>query len=299
MFKSVLVIGSGLIAIKHISCLKKIYKNIKIKHVASRKFDQFINNSKPTLFDFIIICSPSSKHLKNIMTIEKNYKKKIVLVEKPLFTKYLKLKKLKNYYYVGYNLRHHPIITFIKKYLKHKKIYSVNVCCSSHLPNWRKNIDYKKSVSAQKKLGGGVLLELSHEIDYLNWILGPIKILNAVNTRVSDLKIDVDDFLNVTAKLNKKSFLNLNINFFSFIEKRSIIIDGKGFSFEADLINNTVKIFKNNKNNFILKKFRPINTYEIQIKNLVKRQFSTLCDINQALNVQKIISDIKVVANYN
>ena len=48
----------------------------------------------------------------------------------------------------------------------------MSINCSSFLPSWRKNIDYQSSVSAKKSLGGGVLLELSHEIDYLIWLIG-------------------------------------------------------------------------------------------------------------------------------
>ena len=74
-------------------------------------------------------------------------------------------KKLKNNYYVGYNLRFHPVILFLKKIFKNKKIFSINITSHSYLPKWRK-IDYRKSVSAKKKLGGGILLELSLEFDY-------------------------------------------------------------------------------------------------------------------------------------
>ena len=42
--------------------------------------------------------------------------------------------------------------------------------CFSFLPNWRNNINYKNSNSAKKKLGGGVALELSHEIDLANYL---------------------------------------------------------------------------------------------------------------------------------
>ena len=52
----------------------------------------------------------------------------------------------------------------------------MKVNCYSYLPNWRKNIPYYLSNSADKK-GGGVLLELSHEIDYLTWIFGDFEIL--------------------------------------------------------------------------------------------------------------------------
>ncbi len=56
-----------------------------------------------------------------------------------------------------------------------------SVECGSYLPDWRPGNNYKKSVSAKKDLGGGVLLELSHELDYIRWIFGEIKNIYAVS----------------------------------------------------------------------------------------------------------------------
>ena len=66
-------------------------------------------------------------------------------VEKPLFNKEeKKFKFLKNKYFVGYNLRHHPALKYVKKYIKNKKIYFINNNCSTYLPNWRKK-KYQKT----------------------------------------------------------------------------------------------------------------------------------------------------------
>ena len=89
----------------------------------------------------------------------------------------------------------------------------MSINCSSFLPSWRKNIDYQSSVSAKKSLGGGVLLELSHEIDYLIWLIGKIKILHVVSKKISNLKINTDDYLNLSAK-SGKTLINVSLNFF-------------------------------------------------------------------------------------
>ncbi len=296
MYKSVLIVGSGNIAKKHRKSLRLISNKIKIKHVTSRNFQTFLRtNHKKLNFNFIIVCSPSSEHYRHINLIENNFKKIRVLIEKPLFNKFIKIKKrLKNYYFVGYNLRFHPIIKFLKKYLRKKNIFSINVICTSYLPNWRKRKDYKKSVSAQKKFGGGVLLELSHEIDYLDWILKNFKILNSYNKKISNLKINVDDVLNLTAEKSKKTFLNLNINFFSMSKRRKILIDGKDFSIDADLVKNQIKIYEKEKIKTIsYKKFKTIDSYKNQNNSLIKGKFEDLCNIQQGLKVLKIISKIK------
>ena len=236
----------------------------------------------------------SSNHFQHLKIIEKNISKTKVLIEKPLFNQFYKIpKNLKNYYYVGYNLRHHPILKFLKNYIKNKKIFSIYILCTSYLPFWRKKINYHKSVSAQKKFGGGVLLELSHEIDYVNWIFGEFKNLNIFSKKISDLKIDVDDILNVTAKI-KNSFLNLSLNFFSMSERRKILIDGANFSIDADIIKNKLIIIqKNQKREINFNNFKLINTYKDQVKCLLNGDNKNLCNIYQASKVLKIISNIK------
>ena len=64
---------------------------------------------------YIIICNPTSDHIKKIKFIEKNYKNKFVLIEKPLFSKPNKINIKKNKYFVGYNLRFNPLMNFLKK----------------------------------------------------------------------------------------------------------------------------------------------------------------------------------------
>ena len=296
MKKSVLIVGSGNIAKKHRKSLKLISKKIKVKNITSRNFKAFLKTNKNKLkFNFIIVCSPSSDHYRHISLIENSFKKIKVLVEKPLFNKFIKIKKkLKNYYFIGYNLRFHPIIIFLKRFLSQKKILSINVICTSYLPHWRKGKDYRKSVSAQKKFGGGVALELSHEIDYLAWVFKDFKILNSYNKKISNLKINVDDVMNLIAEKNNNTLINLNINFFSRINRRKILVDGDDFSLDADLIKNKIQICEKEKTRTITyKKFNIIDSYKYQNNAILKDKLKNLCKIEQGLKVLEIIYKIK------
>ena len=57
---------------------------------------------------------------------------------------------------------------------KKVKVFNINIISNSYLPKWRKR-DYRTSYSSSKSQGGGVLLDLSHELDYLTWIFPNIK----------------------------------------------------------------------------------------------------------------------------
>ena len=81
---------------------------------------------------------------------------------------------------------------------------STTVLCGSYLPSWRKNIIYNKSYSSDKKKGGGVLLDLSHEIDYITWILGSFtkNILSIKNFLISKLLQTFVSLIEYNKKLN-------------------------------------------------------------------------------------------------
>ena len=67
-------------------------------------------------------------------------------------------------------------------------VHAVRCEIGQYLPAWRPDADYRTTVSAQKALGGGVLLELSHELDLLRWVFGEVDWLSAWIGRQSALE---------------------------------------------------------------------------------------------------------------
>ncbi len=96
----------------------------------------------------------------------------------------------------GYNLRFLPSLQrFRDLLLDHAigRVISVRCEIGQFLPSWRPDTDYRYSASALQKLGGGALLELSHELDYLRWIFGEVDWVKATLSKQSNLEIDVED----------------------------------------------------------------------------------------------------------
>ena len=58
---------------------------------------------------------------------------------------------------------------------------------------WRPSRDYRETYTAQASQGGGILLDASHEIDYVRWIAGDISGVFARAEHLSDLSLDVED----------------------------------------------------------------------------------------------------------
>ena len=66
-------------------------------------------------------------------------------------------------YYVACPLRYNAVIQYIKDNIDLQDVISVRSISSSYLPDWRPGVDYRKTYSAKKELGGGVSIDLIHE----------------------------------------------------------------------------------------------------------------------------------------
>ena len=299
MINTVLILGYGLIAQKHYRSLKKI-KNINRIYIYSRrdiKYKYSINSLKDILLinpQYIIIASETSNHFNLLKFIVNNFKKKIILVEKPIFDKYQKIDLKKNKVFVGYNLRMHPILLFLKQKLRNKKLLSVDIACESYLPNWRKNRNYINTTSAIKKYGGGVLLDLSHELDYTSWLFGSISIQFVKNLKISNLKIDTDDFLILNAINKNKVHISVSLNYFSMIPIRRILVKGEKFTILADILKNKILLInQKQKKKIFFKNTKDLDTYYNLHKNILSNNINNVCSYEEGLKTMKLIEKIR------
>jgi predicted dehydrogenase len=248
----VLIIGYGSIAKKHHAALKKLSKKLQIFALRSQKnCPEFTDvhsiyswKEAPTDLDFIIISNPTSEHTKTI--IEANKLNVPLFIEKPplfhLSEKNDVLDALSNSQiltYCAFPLRFHPIIQWLKKNIKPSEVLEFRAYCGSFLPDWRPNEDYRKNYSAIKQLGGGVHLDLIHELDYLKWIFGLPKSSKGFTKKVSNLEIDSIDSVSYFLEYESKMGV-VQLNYFRKQAKRTFEYVTNEDSFLADLLNYTV-----------------------------------------------------------
>ena len=148
-----------------------------------------------------VIAGPSSHHLAPAMALAAAGAH--LLVEKPIANTVAGVPELVELcrargrvLMAGYNLRFQPSLRRFRDLVRGGRagqVVSVRAEVGQYLPTWRPDSDYRQTVSARADLGGGVLLELSHEIDYLRWVFGEVESVNATLATVSDLEIDVED----------------------------------------------------------------------------------------------------------
>ncbi len=225
--KNILIVGLGSIGLRHLRIAREIFPESRIailRHQETKEIPKDANKVFHTLSDVIqfkpqiaIICTPASIHIEiSIALVREGVH---VLIEKPISNEKKGLEELNNeavknncVLMVGYNLRFLPSLNKFKNLIDNDFIgdfYSVRSEAGQYLPSWRDK-DYRKTVSAKKSLGGGVLLELSHELDYLRWIFGDIEFVQAQLSRQSTLDIDVEDTVH-TILTFKKNYKNINL----------------------------------------------------------------------------------------
>ncbi len=150
----------------------------------------------PNDYDVMFITNPTHLHFETIQQYAGNTKH--MFIEKPIFDRtdiamdMLALKE-EAVYYVACPLRYTDIIQYIKKNIDLQRVYCARVICSSYLPGWRPDQDYRNTYSAHKEQGGGVSIDLIHEWDYLCYLFGyPTQVFN-IKGKYSDLEIDSHD----------------------------------------------------------------------------------------------------------
>ena len=92
-----------------------------------------------------------------------------------------------------------------------------------------------------------MLLDLSHEIDYTYWIFGKLKVLKSSKNKLSKLKINSEDNVDIYCETENFTKIKINLNYINKIKKRLIIIFGINFKIICNLVNNTIDIIKKNK----------------------------------------------------
>jgi predicted dehydrogenase len=104
---------------------------------------------------------------------------------------------------VGFQFRFHPGLQKILSLLSGGAIgrpLSFRAHWGEWLPGWHPWEDYRWGFSARADLGGGVILTLSHPLDYLRWLFGEVETLWAFAGRLGDLELDVEDTAEIGLK---------------------------------------------------------------------------------------------------
>lgn len=254
----VAVVGLGNIAMRHRRNLKMLFPNATLFAMSASgripsetvdHCDVIVDNIEVLVkenINLVIVASPAPFHAKHsIPFIEAGVP---TLIEKPISAKFddakaiqLAIEEYKTPVVVGYCLRYLPSAKKLKEILGKSiigTIYNAHIEVGQYLPDWRPNKNYRDCVSANKKLGGGVLLELSHELDYAQWLLGPLHLKNAILRSSIELNLDVEDIADIVALSEDGVVTTIHMDFLQLKAYRKCSFVGSLGRIDWDLINN-------------------------------------------------------------
>jgi predicted dehydrogenase len=118
---------------------------------------------------------------------------------------------------VGFQFRFHPTLNKTRELIAENrlgKILSVHTHWGEYLPQWHPWEDYRQSYAARADLGGGVIVTLTHPLDYLRYLLGEVESLWSFNGHVSPLEIDVEDVAEIGLKFRSGAVGGVHVNYF-------------------------------------------------------------------------------------
>jgi len=209
---SVGIIGFGSMGARHTANIQELYPSAAIDILTDRRVKMDISenirmySSQKQFYarphDIFFITNETSKHARTVLACLQ-YNPKGIFVEKPLSHTLRQVEAIRKaveqqgiVFFVGYCLQFFAPLIFLKKLLREKKIgdiLSMRVSAGKDLRKWRSG-DYRKRYSSDKKKGGGVVLDLIHEINYPAWLLDEeISYAKGLTGKISRLQITSED----------------------------------------------------------------------------------------------------------
>jgi len=263
----VLVIGYGSIAKRHVinlsqlDCIDEIIIYTKVKEGFENQSEKNIISIDAAIvdlpaaaghhkIDFAIVANETYKHIDTaIILAEKGCH---LFIEKPLSHNLEKIDLLKEIVksrqikvFIAYNLRYLPSIQYIKDQIsKHilGDLYFAKIEVGQYLPAWRPKVNYINSYSANAEYGGGVALDLSHEVDYMRYLFGDPYLWKVIRSKASDLEINSEDIFEGIYKYQRGFVCNVHMDYLQRKVKRKIRIVGSSGEIVCDFIEKWMEI---------------------------------------------------------
>jgi predicted dehydrogenase len=312
----ILVVGLGSIGRRHIRNLKALDSSCEIivwrQHSKTENLGDLaplvhkvvftLEDALKTKPEIALITNPSPFHIGTAIPLAENNIH--LFIEKPISHSLKDVETLiqlckhqQLVLMVGYHLRFYRPMQELQKALKSGVIgtpLSLRAEAGSFLPDWRPGGDYRREASARENLGGGVILELSHELDYAVWLLGKVQSVNALIAKVSNLEIDVEDLAEITLSFSNGATGQIHLNMFQPTITRSCRIAGSEGMLSWDWNSHAVELHTSSGKQKPIFPAQTIERDEIYRSELqhffsaVNKQTEPIVNGEEALNVLKI-----------
>lgn len=293
-----LIVGYGSMGQRHARNLRKICaKNglsCSIDLLRTRSTDapegiRGVYTSKdqfPGTYDAIFITNPTATHYETLVDLIEL--SGAFFIEKPVFdrTDYDLdfLDREEKVLYVAAPMHYKPAISWLKEHFDFSEAFSLRSISSSYLPDWRPGVDYRKTYSAHKDMGGGVAIDLIHEWDCLQYLIGFPERVHSIIAKRSDLEIDSDDVALYIADYGDKT-AEIHLDYFGRVPLRKLEIFTKEDTVECDLLTDTISFLKAGEQIVLTEERDDTQTRELEaFLEMIQGKRESTNDIEHALN---------------
>jgi predicted dehydrogenase len=202
--------------------------------------------------DAVIISNPTALHLE--IALAAAQRGCHLLIEKPISHTLEGVEQLQNLVeqngcrvLIGYHFRFHPGLLKIKEMLQHGMIgrpLIVRAHWGEYLPAWHPWEDYRRGYSARADLGGGLILTLSHPLDYLRWLFGDVNRVFAAVDKLGDLEIQVEDTAEICLWFANGSLGSVHLDYLQRPPHHNLQIIGTRGTIEWEYANGETRLYR-------------------------------------------------------
>ena len=321
IINKVAVIGLGNIATRHRRNLKSLFPGTEllVMSASGRIPEDAISDSDGIVasvealieanVELVIVASPAPFHAQHaIPLVEAGIP---TLIEKPVTTTSEDADSIQKAIdehgtpvAVGYCLRYLPSAKELKRLLDNKAIgtlYNAHIEIGQYLPDWRPSKDYRDCVSANRHLGGGALFELSHELDYAQWLLGPLHLQHTLLRSSEELNLEVEDMADITALTDTGAVATIHLDFLQRKAHRKCSFVGRDGRIDWDLIQNQLTLTTATETSILYSEpeWDKNKMYVAMITDFVQmigQNGHTCIELAEAVTTVHLINDIKYKA---
>ncbi|OJX45951.1 MAG: hypothetical protein BGO78_03425 [Chloroflexi bacterium 44-23] len=151
----------------------------------------------------------------------------------------------------GFQFRFHPGLQKIKELISGKVVGNLVACCAhwgEFLPAWHPWEDYRQSYSAKKDLGGGVVLTLSHPLDYVHWLLGDAESLWSFIAQVPTLEIETEAVAEIGIRFTQGVVASIHLNYIQHPPVHKLELIGDQGTIRWDNASGSVELYQRETN---------------------------------------------------
>jgi predicted dehydrogenase len=280
------LIGYGSIGARHAEIIRDMNDDVIVLTKNQQCPFTKVNTEKELLehkVERLIIANETGLHWESYEKIRSVNKTLPILIEKPLFHQYKNLPDDPNTF-VAYCLRFHPLVKEAKKLLAHEESISAHYYVGQHLSTWRKERDYRETYSAKKILGGGVMRDLSHELDLAQYLHGSLTVKYCESAKLSNLEIDTDDTFSGIFSSPLCPLVTVQMNYIDRLPQRFFTILSNEKTYRFDFIKGEISV---NAQVFSLSSEKN-GMYSDMLLSFKRLDTEILTDFTQGLKLLKI-----------